>query len=591
MTDKLIVSNRGALRRKYGAAGLARIRTALDHLVAADRKRGLVTRVAWLDDARTMRAHRAPVVADPVDYAATKKAVDALFRVATPDYLMLLGAPDVISHQPLSNPLYDPPDEPDVYAWSDLPYACAGPYSHDIATFTGPTRVVGRLPDLTGATDPAQASHVVSLLRSAAGYRSREAEEYGPYFALSAQSWEVCSGRNLFEIFGNRDRLRTSPRSGPHFTAAALAPLSHFINCHGDEGSDEFAGQHGRNYPVSLRTRSIDGAITPGTVAAVECCYGAQLYAADLIGIDIPICQSYLAQGAYGYLGSTTIAYGESRTMSAADLLVQYFLLEVLGGASLGRAALRARQRYVREIVDLDPTDLKTLAQFMLLGDPSIHPVRSAATPVSAKAAGAEVGLRQRRRERRAKLASEGLACDSVEACEDATSCAARASGARENRKGCRDPGERGFPDVPDSSARRAGCRTSEGRDAQAQEGRRKRARRHGGATLLRRDREAAECRTRSKGRRRRRQGSLRAHRRRAQIRTALECVGDDGRARRHPEARGRRHRKRRSRAVRRDEQEPADRGLHRHGSCALRAAPKGRPCDRRQGARPLCRP
>jgi hypothetical protein len=388
MTDKLIVSNRGALRRKYGAAGLARIRTALDHLVAADRKRGLVTRVAWLDDARTMRAHRAPVVADPVDYAATKKAVDALFRVATPDYLMLLGAPDVISHQPLSNPLYDPPDEPDVYAWSDLPYACAGPYSHDIATFTGPTRVVGRLPDLTGATDPAQASHVVSLLRSAAGYRSREAEEYGPYFALSAQSWEVCSGRNLFEIFGNRDRLRTSPRSGPHFTAAALAPLSHFINCHGDEGSDEFAGQHGRNYPVSLRTRSIDGAITPGTVAAVECCYGAQLYAADLIGIDIPICQSYLAQGAYGYLGSTTIAYGESRTMSAADLLVQYFLLEVLGGASLGRAALRARQRYVREIVDLDPTDLKTLAQFMLLGDPSIHPVRSAATPMSAKAAG-----------------------------------------------------------------------------------------------------------------------------------------------------------------------------------------------------------
>src|SRR4029078_11256141 len=95
--------------------------------------------------------------------------------------------------------------------------------------------------------------------------------------------------------------------------------------------------------------------------------------------------------------------------MSAADLLVQYFLLEVLGGASLGRAALRARQRYVREIVDLDPTDLKTLAQFMLLGDPSIHPVRSAATPVSAKAAGAEVGLRQRRRERRAKLASEGV--------------------------------------------------------------------------------------------------------------------------------------------------------------------------------------
>ena len=409
MTDKLIVTNKGALRRKYGAAGLARIRTALERLVTADRKRGLVTRVAWLDDAGAMRAHRAPAVTDPVDYATTKAAIDALFRAATPDYLMLLGAPDVVSHQPLANPLYEPPDEPDVYAWSDLPYACAGPYSHDIATFTGPTRVVGRLPDLTGATDPAQASHIVTLLRSAAGYRGRDAEEYGPYFALSAQSWAICSGRNLFEIFGNRDHLLTSPRSGPRFSAAALAPLAHFINCHGDEGSDEFSGQHGRNYPVSLRTRSIAGGITPGTVAAVECCYGAQLYAADLIGIDIPVCQSYLAQGAYGYFGSTTIAYGESRTMSAADLLVQYFLLEVLGGASLGRAALRARQRYVREIVDLDPTDLKTLAQFTLLGDPSVHPVRSAASPLPAKAADGEVGLRQRRRERRAKLASEGV--------------------------------------------------------------------------------------------------------------------------------------------------------------------------------------
>jgi len=408
MTDKLIVSNKGALRRKYGGAGLARIRTALERLVAADRKRGLVTHVVYLDDARAMHAHRAPVVTDPVDYAATKAAIDAVFRAQRPDYLMLLGAPDVVAHQPLDNPLYDPPDEPDRYAWSDLPYACAGPPSADIASFTGPTRVVGRLPDLMGATEPAQAAHVVTLLRCAARYRSRDAEDYAAYFGLSAQSWAVSSGRTLFEVFGNRDDLRTAPPSGPRFGAAALRPLAHFINCHGSEGSDEFQGQHGRSYPISLTTRSIAGRVAPGTVAGVECCYGAQLYAADLLGIDIPICQSYLAQGAYGYFGSTTIAYGEARAMSAADLIVQYFLLEVLGGASLGRAALRARQRYVREIVDLDPTDLKTLAQFTLLGDPSVHPVRAAASPVGGSAADEDAGNRQRRRERRAKLASEG---------------------------------------------------------------------------------------------------------------------------------------------------------------------------------------
>ena len=407
MTDKLIVSNQGALRQKYGRAGLSRIRTALDRMIAADRRRGLKTRVLYLDDAGAMRARHAPVVTDPVDYAATKAAVDAVFRAESPDYLMLLGAPDVVAHQPLENPLFDPPDEPDRYAWSDLPYACARPYSHDIASFTGPTRVVGRLPDLTGATDAAQAAHLVSLLASAAGYKARDAEDYAPYFALSAFTWAVCSGRNLFEIFGNRNGLRTAPPSGPRFGASALAPLAHFINCHGDEGADYFQGQKGRAYPVSLSTRTIDGRIMAGTVAGVECCYGAQLYAADLIGIDIPICQSYLAQGAYGYFGSTTIAYGESRTMSAADLLVQYFLLEVFAGASLGRAALRARQRYVREIVDLDPTDLKTLAQFTLLGDPSVHPVRTDAAPIGGRADDV-VGQRQRRRERRAKLASEG---------------------------------------------------------------------------------------------------------------------------------------------------------------------------------------
>ena len=85
MTDKLIVSNQGALRQKYGRAGLSRIKSALDRMIAADRKRGLKTRVLYLDDAGAMRARHAPVVSDPVDYAATKAAVDAVFRAEAPD--------------------------------------------------------------------------------------------------------------------------------------------------------------------------------------------------------------------------------------------------------------------------------------------------------------------------------------------------------------------------------------------------------------------------------------------------------------------------------------------------------------------------
>ncbi len=421
MTDKLIVTHGGALRRKYGAAGYREIRAAIRRLIAADRRRGLAAKLVLLDDARAMRVRRGKPLVDPGDFEAAKAAIDAAYRAESPDYLLIVGAPDVVPHQPLANPLFDPPDEPDRIAWSDLPYACAGRYDTDIASFTGPTRVVGRLPDLRGATTAAEASHLIGLLDTAAGHRSRSPDDYAGHFALSAKTWATSSARNLFAIFGRRDGLRTSPPSGPRFSPAALAPLSHFINCHGNEGSPEFQGQSGKRYPIALTTRSIDGRIAPGTVAAVECCYGAQVYAAALIGVDPPICQSYLAQGAYGYFGSTTIAYGESAAMVAADLIVQYFLLEVLDGASLGRAALRARQRYVREMVDLDPTDLKTLAQFVLLGDPSIHPVDADAVVAPERrgrrpqgkgrgpAIADEGGRRERRRERRAKLAADGV--------------------------------------------------------------------------------------------------------------------------------------------------------------------------------------
>ena len=65
---------------------------------------------------------------------------------------------------------------------------------------------------------------------------------------------------------------------------------------------------------------------------------------------------------------------------------------ELLAGASLGRALLTARQRYVAAQPAITPVDLKTLAQFSLLGDPSIHLV----TP----SPGAPVGARTDRRRR-----------------------------------------------------------------------------------------------------------------------------------------------------------------------------------------------
>ena len=151
MEDKIIATNRACADHKYGAAGVTEIKTAVDALIAADAERGIKSRLVYLDDAAAMKRFRGRAVNDRTSARQNKDAIDAIFRAANPEYLMILGAPDVVPHQDMTNPAFDPPDDPDKFAYGDLPYACDTPYSRDIATFKGPTRVVGRLPDLTKA--------------------------------------------------------------------------------------------------------------------------------------------------------------------------------------------------------------------------------------------------------------------------------------------------------------------------------------------------------------------------------------------------------------------------------------------------------
>ena len=67
-----------------------------------------------------------------------------------------------------------------------MPYACEAPYSQEPEKFVGPTRVVGRLPDLMGATNPA---YLVELLEAVAQWKSGTAPDYSSYFGISAAVW------------------------------------------------------------------------------------------------------------------------------------------------------------------------------------------------------------------------------------------------------------------------------------------------------------------------------------------------------------------------------------------------------------------
>ncbi|HZI83225.1 MAG TPA: hypothetical protein VFF44_04880, partial [Casimicrobiaceae bacterium] len=376
--DKLILTNFTALRSKYGSSGVRRIRAAIGTLIAADRARGLKTRLIGIDDPRAMRLFSGKAVTRIASPQQNKQAVDAVYRALAPDYILLLGSVDVIPHQNLSNPVWvkkTDDEDTDHDAPGDLPYACEAAYSREIRPFVGPTRVVGRLPDLEAAREP---SYLLRLLKIAADAKPLQPEDYASYLALSAQVWKRSTQRSAHLIFGNSKSVMTVPPHSSLWPKDLLERRVHFINCHGGRYASEFWGQSASNtdlYPIALRSSYVDGKIAPGTVAAAECCYGGLLKGISPSRPLLGICQTYLGNGSYGFVGSTTIAYGDFYANGKADLLCQYFLENVRRGASLGRAFLEARQTFVRASSPLDPSELKTLAQFNLYGDPSLAPV------------------------------------------------------------------------------------------------------------------------------------------------------------------------------------------------------------------------
>ena len=447
-THKVVVTNMSALKAKYDAAGTKKIESAVKKLIAADKRRGLTTVIVALDDAATMKNLKAPRVTvttpDPHNSKHAKqykRAIDGVYKAYAPDYLVLLGAIDVIPHQDLSNPLYTgaPNGDPDPFAFGDLPYACEAAYSQRPEDFIGATRVVGRLPDLTGAQG--SPDYLLNLLRQASEWKVFPAADYRKYLGISTEVWKASTDLSLTNIFGSSSDLQISPRAGHRWKPALINSRAHFINCHGGDTYPNFLGQSSldeRDMPVSHEAAFVGGKgrIKEGTVAAVECCYGGQLYDPAAVG-QAGMCNTYLASGAYGFFASTTVAYGPATGNDAADLICQYFLRRVLEGASTGRAALEARQKFVKVVSPVSPTNLKTLAQFNLYGDPSIAPVVAASPHIAVGSKDAMVakGLRgmagasgallpktgsadakalqdteaQQRSERRDKLRVEGL--------------------------------------------------------------------------------------------------------------------------------------------------------------------------------------
>ena len=394
MSTKAILCNSSALTAKYGA-GARLIQNAVQVLILADGARGIQSRYIAVDDQATMQGLGGTPVTIASDPRQNKDAVDTIYRALAPDYILLLGSPDLLPHQDLANPLYDSNTDVDRVAWSDLPYACDAPYSQTAQNFIGPTRVLGRLPDVTGKSDP---QYLINLLNLTANYRSGSPADYAAYLGATASVWSGSTALSLSNAFGNSADMQVVSPSGSPWLGNLISRRSHFFNCHGADTDPHFYGQQGNSYPVALDASSDAGNLTAGTVMAAEACYGAQLYAPSSEPQGrVGMANAYLAKGCPAYFGSTTIAYGGFDDNENADLLCQYFFESILAGASAGRAALEAKQRYAQTGTSLSPTDLKTLAQYLLLADPSLVPAQTVAPGLDA-IAGQEKELSERRK-------------------------------------------------------------------------------------------------------------------------------------------------------------------------------------------------
>jgi hypothetical protein len=409
LSRKVIITNAGALEKKYGER-VSEVWDAVDGLIRADGRRGLETEVVKIDNRPQMKKLKAPRVQDFMNCRENKEAIDAVYRNLLPDYILILGGRDVVPHHDPLNPVYGLHD-PDRYAYGDLAYASDAPYSQNPESFIGPTRVVGRIPDIPNSEDP---SYLSGLLRVAAGWSERKVDSYLSYFAVSTHAWRESSGLSVKRLFGSADGLKTCPPDTYRWKRSSLSAMSHFINCHGAPADFRYYGEKGNRYPVAHDAAYIGGKIKEGTVVAAECCYGAELYDPRITEGQLGIPFMYLMSKAYGFLGSSTIAYGPAEGNGAADLICRFFLSRILEGASLGSAALMARQDFVDANPTLDPVDLKTIAQFVLLGDPSIHPIEPSGTDVAAPGPGdalgpKALGMVADRANRRRHLARRGL--------------------------------------------------------------------------------------------------------------------------------------------------------------------------------------
>jgi len=90
---KLIVSNKSKLQWKYGK-NFSRVTGILKKMQIADKKRGLETRIAFVDDAVSLKSSGVRKIKTDAE-TEYKRVVDDLYKKYVPAYIVISGAPKI----------------------------------------------------------------------------------------------------------------------------------------------------------------------------------------------------------------------------------------------------------------------------------------------------------------------------------------------------------------------------------------------------------------------------------------------------------------------------------------------------------------
>jgi len=287
----------------------------------------------------------------------------SIVDVARPKYLFIIGNEDVIDVARWENQARDG----DAEVESDLCYATLdvnSPWSGQTYNFDEILRV-GRYPTCAG-----ESLEYFSYYFSNTPQCTGQLGELTPY-GLSALVWKDESNDEYKAI--SRDAVDVSPEVTKDSVEQRLPKDANlmFFNLHGSNDTKYWYGQEGGSYPEAFSPEVLSGWEDPYFIG-VEACYGAR-YVGN-IPMDDSIVLTALRNSCLAFLGSSKIAFGTSEPEgSCADIVIGHYIKNLPKGFSAGDAYVEGIKALAHDRSGMNDSDVKTLAEFALYGDPSVR--------------------------------------------------------------------------------------------------------------------------------------------------------------------------------------------------------------------------